>query len=723
MPPDPVPPVPPSLDAATASAQNAKTAFDSLADTIANRVGGAIDIIITKFTGATNAQGKMIDSSTNAGLAIDALSVGLLGASKAFDVFNESSKGMVGFHDQIMTLGGAGKLAASSLQALGSAGGFVAKAGGSLVGFVENMAKSADAALKLQNGYLAMMGTTGGLNAVFDEAGDGLQDLNSVMFKQNELISSIAGSTATSMGEVSGYFKLLGETIPNSTAKQIEATDSAGKSYNTLQGAMTLATGTARNVSAVVADMKVAWEAYGLSGDKALEFTSRMSELNNKFGINLEYTEGFVKKNAEAFHLIAQGGDNASESLNRLFTSFKSTGLSAKDSTEMIGHMTGQMAKLTMGQKAFLSAQSGGPGGLKGALQIENQLRSGDVEGVLKKAETAIKKQFGGKIYTQEEGAQSEYAAGQFTKQRAMLKSGAFGGLAQNDESATRILEAFKKGTSGVDALAAPSAGLDKALSKGESLQQTANTELSAIRRAIEHEQGIAANSSLNMVQKFLGTTQRTDRGKEGNERVLNMRQANRDSSERTAFVGSTISGQSKLDVNESRNANAIEVLKSLSNSLPAVIKPTFERMISGLNSGGHDTGKNQNIAELNGFKKQLQDQQEAAAKMALVSGKKMEPNNEDNRILAAVTKGMNVYASNDVNKGAAGSQAVNDSLASASTPNPQARGQAGHVPGQHPGQTQKQKMEVTFKAVCFKCNKPYEADTTTKNISGGTIQ
>ncbi len=726
MPPDPVvPPVAPIPGTVPDSVRATQTAIEALTSTVGKLIGG-IDTLVSKFTGATSTANVMAGASTNAGSAFDIMATGMFGATEAFNVFTEQGKNLSGFEAQLNSLGNATSLVTDRLKGLAiSAGAPASIINGTskvLGDFVGNVTKSADAALKLQNGYIGMLGSAGGLKGVWEEAGEGLVDLNALMFKQNELISAIAGSTRTSMSEVSGYFKELGTAIPDSTNKQISATDTAGKSYNNLQAAMTLASGTGRTTSAVITDMKTAWDNYGLSGDKALEFTSRMSELNSKFGINLEYTKKFVDENAAAFKLISDNGDNAAQSMNRLLVSFRETGLSAKQSTEIIGHMTKQMAGLTMGQKAFLSAQSGGPGGLKGALQIETQLRSGDVEGVLKKAENALKKQFGGKIYTQEEGAQSEFAAQQFTKQRAMLKSGAFGGLAQNDDAATRILEAFKKGTSGVDALKDPAAGLNEALSKGEMLQETANTELTRLRLLGERQLAVASNTALNLVQDHLGSRASATRAASDGDRARNLGQFSRNESERAALVGSITHGTDKIDPNQSRKSNGVEMLQSLLVAAPPALKGVFEKMIAGLSGTGVDVNKNKNIVEMNAFKKQLEDQQANAAKVALANGKPMQSNEEDSKLLAIINKGLSLYSS-DVNKGSVTGKAVSDSLASATVPNAQqARNQAGPTPGQHPAQAQKQKMEVTFKAVCFKCNKPYEADATTKHVSGGTL-
>lgn len=724
MPPNPaVPPVPTIPPELADSSRTTQTAIEALTGTVTRLIGG-IDTLVNKFMGGAGAAGKMAGASTNAGAAFDFLATGILGATTAFDSFNDHAKSLSGFENQLNSAIATVPGMADALQKLAIAAGAPASiinGGSKILGdFVVKMAQSADAALKLQNGHLAMMGATGGLNAVFDAAGDHLQNLNDVIFKQSKLIGDIAGATSSSMAEVTRYYDLLGSIIPGSVDQQIEATDSAGKSYNTLSGAMTLATGTGRTVEAVVNDMKVAWEAYGQSGDEALQFTARISELSNKFGINLEYVGSFVKENARAFHLIAQGGDNATESLNRLYSSFKNTGLSAKDSTEMIGHMTGQMAKLTIGQKAFLSAQSGGPGGLRGALQIEKQLRDKDVDGVLKKAEAAVKKQFGGRIYTQEDGSKSEFAAAQFMKQRAMLRSGAFGGLAKDDDSATRILEAFKNGTSGVDDLQDPAEGLKSALSNGDMLQQTANTELSKIRLAVERQQALSAFTDLKAIQSHLGSKFMT-RGADGQKRAANLRQKGINDSHESALTLGVTKQPGALDVNKIRNDNAVDILMAAHAVAPAIAKPMIEKMIAEVTGVGADSNKTENIKVMNALRDKLQKQQSNAAAISAADGKPTQANEEDGKLLALINKTLSIYSATDVNNGALTGQAVNASLASAYRPTtPQEKNQAVQTPGQHLAQAKPQKMEVTFKAICFKCNKPQEADAATRHISGG---
>ena len=125
---------------------------------------------------------------------------------------------------------------------------------------------------------------------------------------------------------------------------------------------------------------------------------------------------------------------------------FQDTGLSAKQAAELIGDMTSGIAKMDMAEKGFLSSQTGGAGGLRGAFEIEGLLREGKTDEVMKKIEENIKKNFGGKIFSLKDAQESDYGASQFMMQRELLKSGSFGIKPQNDAQATRILEAMSNG-------------------------------------------------------------------------------------------------------------------------------------------------------------------------------------------------------------------------------------------------------------------------------------
>jgi hypothetical protein len=126
-------------------------------------------------------------------------------------------------------------------------------------------------------------------------------------------------------------------------------------------------------------------------------------------------------------------------------------------------------------QKAFLSSQTGGAGGLRGSFEIDMMMREGNMGEVYKKMEQSLRQQFGGNITTLEEGSQSDTAAAQLEKQKQFLMSGPFGNIVKSADQAYRLLEAFKdSGPGGIDinALSKSTEGaLQEALTVSDEMQ------------------------------------------------------------------------------------------------------------------------------------------------------------------------------------------------------------------------------------------------------------
>jgi hypothetical protein len=136
--------------------------------------------------------------------------------------------------------------------------------------------------------------------------------------------------------------------------------------------------------------------------------------------------------------------DSTANILNNYVGVLRGFGVSGKQSIEIIKGMTDSISGMSMAQKALLSARTGGPGGIAGALKIEDLIRKGKTDEVLEMVRKDITKQFG-KVVTMDQAIADPRLAGQFEKQRMMLQSGAYGKIAQRPEDATRILDAFKQ--------------------------------------------------------------------------------------------------------------------------------------------------------------------------------------------------------------------------------------------------------------------------------------
>ncbi len=640
--------------------------------------------------------------------AFDYLSLAIMGAGTAFNQFDKSMGQTQGFSDQaqqVFKLIDSHKGLGMSLKSVAGALGLniAGKATSEIKSLILEFTAAADQSLKLQKGYLGMMGASGGLGQVFRQAGTDLGSLNAITATQNEMINNLASSTGATTTQVTKFYELMGSQLPKALGDNVSGVDATGRSFNTLKDAMALAEGTGRDTTTIITDMKTAWDTYGLSGEKALQFTSRMSELSDKFGINLEYTNDFVKKNAEAFKLVSTNADQGAVSFNRWFGALKESGISAKAASGIIGEMTGKMATLTVAQKSFLSAQSGGPGGLRGAMQIENLLKQGKTDEVLQMAEKALKKQFGGKIYTQEEAQTSEFAASQHLRQRQLLKSSAFGGLATSDDSAARILDAFKGGTSPKEALTADG-GLSKNLQNGETLQKASNTILSNILLTGQRQLAISSNRSLNDIQNLAGARNNVkgNDGKIHNEVEEYRARANN----KLLNTSSTVKGEKNVDLNDVRTDNLKEVGHAADALIPeSVKKKLLELKDKFLKATGKDDASKY---------------REEYAKLALEANVPMTTPEASKKDGMAVARQSNV--GQRATTGREVTAAAVDSSLGTSRPKEGVEAiEYAAKNGTPVQQPQNQKVEVTVKGLCINCAKPIHPEPSTVGIRSGT--
>lgn len=677
-----------------------KSAFDVMAVSV-GKLSSGIDTLLTKFGTTSTATEKQVDLTQIASEGFKMFSQNIIGASTAMDAFASRASAMQTFSQQLQGLGTASNFAIGALSkiaaAAGMQGAFTAGAG-AVKAYVGTVAASADSALNLQTGILQMAGATGNLGRMYQEAGGSLGNLNQVIMKQRALMDDVAQATGASTSQVAGFYKMLGDAIPGATSKEITSTDNAGRSFNNLRAVMTLASGTGREVQAVINNLTTAWETYGLEGEEALQFTARMSELSNKFGVNLSYTEGFMKKNAEAFKMISDNADNAALSFNRMFEPLRQTGLSAKESADLIGRMTTQMSNLSIAQKAFISARTGGPGGIRGALGIEQMLRDGDVSGVMEKVQSSLKQQFGGKIYSLQEAQQSDFAASQFVKQRELLKSDAFGKLAGNDAEATRILEAFKKGTTPTDLQDGRSL-MNDTLAKGQDVQERSYTVLTKILGAVERQRGADSFRNLETLQRFgtgatlMDTTGRLRAGA-GADVLRDTRMAGDQAATNTGFA---VRGQQNFD----SKSYIDNVTKELFGSIPASLKPVFDEMKRGFNSSD-TTIQKATMDKFNAEMKKLDEQEKMIKSTSLPT---------QNNLLADVQQ-----------KKAYLSLARLQEPTAANVNNAQSTAAPAQAPTPHAPQPP-QKLDVTFRGMCVNCARPIQPDPHLQANTGGAIK
>ena len=265
---------------------------------------------------------------------------------------------------------------------------------------VQNIISAADGGLRLQNTFITLSAKTGNLGKVFSEAGDNLENINSILDKQVQMMNATQIATGLSASEVERYYAALG-TVPGGLNAMVNVQTKAGSSMNMLTAAIKFATGSGRDFDSVVTDLKNAFQDYGLTGESALKFSARMGEVSNNLGIDLESVQRHLTSTADAFKMFASGVENSSKLTQGLISltneysqALKGTGLSGNAAIEVSKGLIESMAGLQAGQKAFLSAQTGGPGGLMGVFQIEKMLMTNPME-VFNKMRSQMRSQMG----------------------------------------------------------------------------------------------------------------------------------------------------------------------------------------------------------------------------------------------------------------------------------------------------------------------------------------
>jgi len=280
---------------------------------------------------------------------------------------------------------------------------------------------------------------------------------------------------------------------------------------NLLTAAIKLSHGTGRDMAAINADMAESFKSFNLVGEDSLKFVSRFSELTNqKLGISFDDMKSGLTGAADAFKRLTNAGEASgkmTESISGLMNdyakSLREAGMSSQQTIETVKSLSGGIAGLNVQQRAFLSAQTGGPGGLRGAAQIEQMLMKGDVDGVRKKVEESLKKQFG-RVISIDEATKSDSAAAQRQKQIQLLTQGPLGQMVK-PEDAGKFLEAMGKGSignkgkEGLDQF-----GLKKNIELGTKVEETSTSVVSGIADDVSAIRSRLETANLGTMQKLL---------------------------------------------------------------------------------------------------------------------------------------------------------------------------------------------------------------------------
>jgi hypothetical protein len=473
---------------------------------------------------------KDMNSMSDVGVAkFGALSVAMLGAKDSFNSFsNVDTSGLSLFKDQFAglmqvmqnspgaqasldiinkvknALVATGKVSEQSLASMG---------GKAIMGAAEQMVVSADNALKLQNAYLQLSASSGNFSNVTKMAGEDLSKLNNVLAAQGDYLTNNAQNNNVNTAQMTKFWEQLSPTLSNLDNMNVLLAGSS-KHMDTLTAATRIATGSGRSQKDVFDDINKATIEYGMNISNAVTFTSRIGEIASKVKAPMNEVRSALMASADSFKYFVDAGESAarqSEGQAKMMATYvealKGTGLTAAASVPLVSTMTSSIKELNVAQRAFLSSQSGGPGGLRGAAQIEKMLRDGKDQEVMNMMLKQIKSQTGS-VVSIDDASKSEGAAAQRQKQMLMLQQGPMGKLADSPEKAARLLEALGNMDKGkVSKVNLSDTIAQDTASKGQQIQGLSKTPIGDIVNAFDGLRVTADIANLSTLQKTMTST------------------------------------------------------------------------------------------------------------------------------------------------------------------------------------------------------------------------
>jgi len=432
---------------------------------------------ISVFKAFSEGSHESIDAlgDVNKGITTVISSVGLLtlGGSNAFSGLNDASKYTISnLNDSFIPV----LNRAFSLLNIGTGDG--------LTRTIKDIATSGvlavDSINNLETSLLALHAQSGDLTTVLDKTGSSQSNLTKLT---DEYIASIArtvNQTGASINTVINYSKEILK-IPGLYNEIIKTP--LGENLSFTEAAMKATAGSTQDLGATLEIAKQQMLNFKNSGQSSLELLSRMQSVSQSLAVPFNLIQSQVKQTADQFKFLGDNTQGALTIFNQVGEGLQKSKIGPGAMAELVNDVVGSIGQLDIAQKSFLSAQSGGAGGLQGGYQIDQLLSEGKINEVYSKIEASLRQEFGGKITTLKEGASDAGSAQQLTKEVAFLTQGPFGQIVKSSQEAYKLLESFKAGITPVKAPTESElkTGLSQTIDKGSELEKNQYTELQKI--------------------------------------------------------------------------------------------------------------------------------------------------------------------------------------------------------------------------------------------------
>lgn len=468
-----------------------------------------------------------------------AVKLAILGAGEAYTAFSadlaKSSTGFMTLTDQFNKLhkeiGKIGDTAAASLlrsmlpeqmKAQADEAKNSSKSTSDYVNSLEKMVQSVIASTDqhnlLREQMLMTAGTMGSMDILTDLTNN-FSSLEEYVSRTDAQLAAIGSTSGIVKEKMTEYYKEVSK-IPGLMQLTYESSQSARSgSDSVLQGLIDFSRGAKIPFDTLTSSVKQLREDFNLkttgegvkeSGQKIIETLATISEASNKLQLDYATLSKDITETSTKFKYFGDNTIGVTRSIYDMAKGFEAVGLSANNASELAKGFVTRLGELTIGQKAFMSQLTGGPGGAMGAAQIDLKLKQGRIEEIMEDARKAIKSQLG-EIVTTEEAAESQEAAGRRLLQIKQLQALGLG--AQGEREAGVQLDLLKEQEKGIGKLGSPQELAEKFLKRGEDERQKTATPVKDILTQVEAIRTGVDKISAGTMQYFLGQKMPTQRG------------------------------------------------------------------------------------------------------------------------------------------------------------------------------------------------------------------
>ena len=416
--------------------------------------------------------------------------------------------------------------------------------GSTLLKFGKQLLTNADNSLRFQAALMQGAAQAGNLNELykgmgttFTGIGDHLGNLNQVTSEFQATMSRAMTATGTESVDEIGKFTASLIQIPGGLEAMAKGMDIAGSHTDTLTAIMQMADGAGLDINQTLQDIHKTTTQFKLGIDDSTKFVARFADVSKDLKAQQADVRDALMQTTNAFRMFSMSGidsakmtQSVADAVKNYAFSLEQAGVPAQNALEIAKKYTMQFESLTEAQEAFISGQTGGPGGLLGALKFEDLLRQDPAAASAKIAES-LKKAMGGTILTKPEAeAKGDFGSEQYMKERLMLTQGVLGIRASSNEEADAMISAMKAGR------ALPKADADKVMKetmdRGAEKERLSYTGIKEVNMSTETVRLQAGTMVLGGIQTAFsaGAGQETETGRgrniEGQE-ILRRAQAN----------------------------------------------------------------------------------------------------------------------------------------------------------------------------------------------------